>query len=123
MNFSSRPSRNCWPWKRRNQRRLLMNEKIPTGCDGLDEVLYGGVPANTISVVMGAPGTGKTILAQEIAFKNPTTNSPALYWATLSEPLEKFIFHGQNYSFFDPAKVGESVIYEDLGLKLRTRGI
>jgi circadian clock protein KaiC len=100
-----------------------MNEKIPTGCDGLDEVLYGGVPANTISVVMGAPGTGKTILAQEIAFKNATPKSPALYLATLSEPLEKFIFHGQNYSFFDPAKVGESVIYEDLGLKLRTRGI
>ena len=100
-----------------------MTERIATGCIGLDEILGGGIPANTISVIMGAPGTGKTILAEGIAFCNATAERPALYLTTLSEPLEKFIFHGQNYDFFDPAKVGVSVIYEDLGRMVRDAGI
>jgi circadian clock protein KaiC len=98
-------------------------EKIATGCIGLDEVLNGGIPANTISVIMGAPGTGKTIMAEEIAFCNATVERPALYLTTLSEPLEKFIFHGQNYTFFDVAKVGKTVIYEDLGIMVRKAGM
>jgi circadian clock protein KaiC len=100
-----------------------MTERIPTGCVGLDEVLYGGIPANTITVLMGAPGTGKTIMAEAFAFHNATEEHPALYLTTLSEPLEKFIFHGQNYTFFDPDKVGRSVIYEDLGMIVRNAGI
>lgn len=100
-----------------------MTEKIKTGCAGLDEVLFGGIPTNTISVIMGAPGTGKTILAEQIAFSNATVDAPALYLTTMSEPLEKFIVHGQHYSFFDQKKIGESVFYEDLGLMLREQGI
>ncbi|HKE58213.1 MAG TPA: ATPase domain-containing protein [Pyrinomonadaceae bacterium] len=100
-----------------------MIEKIPTGCPGLDEILYGGITANTISVLMGAPGTGKTILAEQIAFKNGSPEAPALYLTTLSEPLEKFIAHGQSYSFFNPRQVGVSVFYEDLGTILRNEGI
>jgi circadian clock protein KaiC len=98
-------------------------ERIATGCVGLDEILYGGIPANTISVIMGAPGTGKTIMAEEIAFCNATVERPALYLTTLSEPLEKFIFHGQNYTFFDAEKVGKAVIYEDLGIVSRKAGV
>lgn len=100
-----------------------MTDKIATGCVGLDEILYGGIPSNTVSVVMGAPGTGKTILAEALAFFNATEERPALYLTTVSEPLEKFIFHGQHYSFFDPARVGVSVIYEDLGMMVRKAGI
>ncbi len=100
-----------------------MTDKIKTGCAGLDEVLYGGIPTNTISVIMGAPGTGKTILAEQIAFHNATVDAPALYLTTMSEPLEKFIVHGQRYKFFDQEKVGTSVFYEDLGLMLRAQGI
>jgi circadian clock protein KaiC len=100
-----------------------MTDKIPTGGAGLDEILFGGVPANTISVIMGAPGAGKTILAEQIAFFNATAEAPVLYLTTMSEPLEKFIMHGQSYSFFDEDKVGVSVFYEDLGLMLREQGI
>lgn len=100
-----------------------MIDRIATGCVGLDEILHGGIPANTITVLMGAPGSGKTIIAEELAFFNATEEKPALYLTTLSEPLEKFIFHGQAYTFFDSAKVGRSVIYEDLGLSVRQAGV
>ncbi len=100
-----------------------MTDKIQTGCAGLDEILFGGIPANTISVIMGAPGTGKTILAEQIAFSQATADAPALYLTTMSEPLEKFIMHGQNYGFFSAAKIGVAVFYEDLGLMVRDQGI
>jgi len=100
-----------------------MAERILTGCAGLDQVLGGGIPPNTISVIMGAPGTGKTILAEQLAFANATAEAPALYLTTLSEPLEKFIVHGQKQQFFDTAKVGVSMLYEDLGLMLRNSGV
>ena len=100
-----------------------MTDKIKTGCAGLDEVLYGGIPTNTISVIMGAPGAGKTILAEQIAFSNATADAPALYLTTMSEPLEKFIVHGQSYGFFDQEKIGTSVFFEDLGLMLREHGV
>ena len=100
-----------------------MSDKLQTGCDGLDLVLFGGIPKNTLSVIMGAPGTGKTILAEGIAFHNATPEAPALYLTTFSEPLEKFILHGQTYSFFDPNKVGSSVIYQDLGDLLLDGGV
>jgi circadian clock protein KaiC len=100
-----------------------MTKRIQAGCDGLDQVLHGGVPANTITVIMGAPGTGKSIIAEQIAFSNASEKTPVLYLTTISEPLEKFILHGQNYSYFDTDKVGVSVFYEDLGVLLRTKGV
>lgn len=100
-----------------------MSPKIPSGSVGLDQVLSGGLPANTITVLMGAPGSGKTILAEQIAFHNATPKAPVLYLTTLAEPLEKFIFHGEAYSFFDSAKIGKSIFYEDLGLMIREGGV
>jgi circadian clock protein KaiC len=100
-----------------------MGEKISTGCAGLDEVLLGGIPANTISVIMGAPGTGKTILAEQLAFANATPDAPILYLTTLSEPLEKILVHGQSHSFYDVSRIGVSVFYEDLGILLRDSGV
>ena len=36
--------------------------KVPTGIDGLDEMLGGGFPAGHVVLVTGLPGTGKTCL-------------------------------------------------------------
>ena len=98
-------------------------ERVKTGSEELDQVLRGGFPIDTINVVMGAPGTGKTILAEQLVFANATPEAAGLYLTTLSEPLDKFIAHGQTYAFFDVAKVGNTIFYEDLGLMLKERGI
>jgi circadian clock protein KaiC len=38
-------------------------KKTPTGIDGLDEVLLGGVPAGRITLVCGSAGCGKSLMA------------------------------------------------------------
>ena len=98
-------------------------ERLPSGHRRLDEVLHGGLPANGINLIIGAPGTGKTILSQQYAFRNATPERPALYLSTVSEPFDKIIRYGQSLSFFDQAAVGRRVIYEDLGRVLTEDGL
>jgi len=97
--------------------------RLRSGHAPLDEVLGGGLPDNGITVIMGLPGTGKTILAEHYTFHNATPDRPAVYFSTLSEPLEKIVRFGQSLEFFDAAAVGRSVFYEDLGQIARRDGL
>jgi circadian clock protein KaiC len=94
----------------------MTDSRLRSGHQPLDDVLGGGLPANGISIIMGLPGTGKTIIAQQYTFRNASPDRPAVYFSTLSEPLEKILRFGQTLSFFDTSAVGTSVFYEDLGL-------
>ena len=100
-----------------------MDDRLPSGHAPLDEILGGGLPANAISLIMGRPGTGKTILAQQYAFRNGRPERPAIYFSTVSEPLEKIARFGQSLGFFDTAAIGTSVFYEDLGATLHQGGL
>jgi circadian clock protein KaiC len=100
-----------------------MSERLSSGHPRLDAVLAGGLPANAINMLIGLPGTGKTILAQQYLFANATPERPALYLATVSEPFDKIVRYGQTLRFFDPSVVGQSVFYEDLGTVLNERGL
>jgi circadian clock protein KaiC len=100
-----------------------MTARLLSGHEPLDMVLGGGLPANAISLIMGLPGTGKTIIAQQYVFQNARPERPALYFSTVSEPLEKIVRFGQSLDFFDPSAVGSSVFYEDLGSTLSTSGL
>jgi circadian clock protein KaiC len=100
-----------------------MSQRLLSGHPRLDAVLGGGLPANAINMLIGLPGTGKTILAQQYVFANATIERPALYLATVSEPFDKILRYGQTLGFFDPEAVGRSVFYEDLGNVLNERGL
>jgi circadian clock protein KaiC len=100
-----------------------MDDRLLSGHEQLDEVLGGGLPANAISLFMGRPGTGKTILAQQYAFRNGRPDRPAVYFSTVSEPMEKIVRFGQNLDFFDTSAIGTSVYYEDLGAIVSQDGL
>ncbi len=97
--------------------------RLSAGSDRIDEVLGGGLPTNAINLVIGAPGSGKTILTQQYVFHNATTARPALYLSTVSEPFDKIIRYGQAMTFFDAEAVGSRVLYEDLGAARRDGGL
>ena len=100
-----------------------MDDRLLSGHAPLDEVLGGGLPANAISLIMGRPGAGKTILAQQYAFRNARPDRPVVYFSTVSEPLEKIARFGQSLAFFDTAAIGTSVFYEDLGATVYQGGL
>jgi circadian clock protein KaiC len=86
-----------------------VTERLSTGDAGLDHVLGGGVPAGSLIVIGGPPGSGKTILAQQICFANATADRKALYYTTWSEPHDKMVRHLEPFSFFDLDALGRRV--------------
>jgi circadian clock protein KaiC len=90
-------------------------ERITSGDQRLDAVLDGGLPANGINLIIGHPGTGKTILAEQYLFHNARAESPGVYLSTVSEPYDKMLRYGQSLSFFDADAIGSSIFYDDLG--------
>jgi circadian clock protein KaiC len=97
--------------------------KLPTGVPGLDLVLGGGIPEYSFNLIAGEPGTGKTTLAQQIAFQNATQESKALYFTVLGEPAVKMLRYQQQYSFFEPAKVNESLRFVNLSEEVVVSGL
>jgi circadian clock protein KaiC len=88
-------------------------DRVSTGNRAVDRILAGGFPARSINIIMGEPGTGKTILAGQLAFASGG-DRPALYLTTVSEPLAKVITYLQEYTFADHSTIGTHVVYESL---------
>ena len=88
--------------------------RIPTGVADLDVVLRGGFMPGSLAVIAGAPGSGKTILAQQVCFANAHPDAKAIYYTTLSEPHSKLVDHLEGFSFFDPGAIGKSVEFRHL---------
>ena len=98
-------------------------QRLSTGNLRLDDILGGGLISDAITLVVGAPGTGKTILAEQCLFANATPERPGLYLSTVSEPLDKLLRFGQALSFFDVDQIGRSVFYDDLGDVVHQHGL
>lgn len=96
--------------------------RMSAGNPEADHILGGGFPENSINIIMGHPGSGKTILAEQLIFHNAGDDRPILYLTTLSEPLAKVVRYLQQFEFFDEEKLGTQVVYEDIGPQLSKEG-
>jgi circadian clock protein KaiC len=99
-----------------------LDSRLQTGNPQADEILGGGFPINSINIVMGEPGTGKTIFAEQLIFHNAGEDRPSLYVSTLSEPLSKMVAYVQRFDFFDTDRLVGDIQYEDLGTSLAEHG-
>ena len=73
--------------------------RVSSGNKEADLILGGGFPINSINVLMGEPGTGKTLFAEQLLFHNADGDRPVLYLTTLSEPLSKVVTYLQQFAF------------------------
>lgn len=88
--------------------------QLPTGVQGLDDILGGGIPEFSFNLIAGTPGCGKTTLVHQLAFANATKDRPVLYFTVLGEPVIKMLRYQQQFSFYDEAKVGASLRFINL---------
>lgn len=69
---------------------------LKTWIEGLDEMLGGGLPEKSVIVMMGEPGSGYDIFAQQILYQNALQNGKIAYFSTsrdfdaLKEDFETF---------------------------------
>ena len=97
---------------------------IATGVRNLDQIFGEGIPRGSAIILGGPPGSGKTILTQQICFHNASKETPVLYFSTLSEPTAKTLRYLKKFDFFDPKKLADSTVqFVDLGVILRAKGL
>jgi circadian clock protein KaiC len=98
-------------------------QRMSSGNREADHILGGGFPSNSINIIMGHPGSGKTIFAEQLIFNNADDDRPILYLTTLSEPLAKIVRYLEGFDFYDETKLGTQVVYEDIGPQLAREGV
>lgn len=75
-------------------------DRCPTGIDGLDNILNGGIPRGNTIMLTGSPGTGKTSLTMEFLLHGAQAGEQCLFIAA-TEPQDKLITNMIPYDFFD----------------------
>jgi circadian clock protein KaiC len=60
------------------------DERCPSGIEGFDEILAGGLPRNCFYLVQGDPGAGKTTLAMQFLLEG-VRRGESVFYITLSE--------------------------------------
>ncbi|MGF7162105.1 circadian clock protein KaiC [Rhodoligotrophos appendicifer] len=98
--------------------------RVPTGIPGLDDILEGGVLKGGVYIIQGAPGAGKTILANQICFDTISRGGKAVFITLLAESHTRMIQHLRSMSFFDFSAIPNKLYYvsgfdilENQGLK------
>ena len=96
--------------------------KLSSGVPGLDEVLGGGIPELSLNLIVGSAGSGKTTLGHQIMFANARPDAKALFFTVIGEPPLKMLRYQQQFSFFDAAKVNDSIRFINLGAEALSDG-
>lgn len=97
--------------------------RLRSGIEGLDALLKGGLVAGASYIVQGRPGSGKTILANQIAFNHVAGGGRALVATLLSESHERLFQYLSTLSFFDKARVGEEIQFVSAFDTLQSEGL
>lgn len=63
----------------------MLLENVPTGIEGLDEMISGGFPNGRVILVLGGPGTGKTIFASQFLYKGISERNENAVFVSLDE--------------------------------------
>jgi circadian clock protein KaiC len=69
---------------------FLLARNIPTGIQGLDQLLNGGIPEGRVVLVVGGPGSGKTTLASQFLYKGISEYNQNGVFVSLDEEKNHF---------------------------------
>jgi circadian clock protein KaiC len=87
------------------------SERRPTGIEGLDRILEGGLLVSGVYIVQGPPGAGKTILANQACFNHAAAGGRAIYVTLLAESHSRMFGHLRRMAFFNEAAIPDRVYY------------
>jgi len=85
--------------------------RLPTGVAGFDRILNGGFFQGGLYIITGPPGAGKTILGNQLCFHHLASGGRAVFVTVLTESHSRMLAHLSTLSFFDPAPIGDTLLY------------
>ncbi len=71
--------------------------KAMTGIAGLDEITKGGLPQNRTTLIIGAPGAGKTILSLEFLYRGAAQYGEPGVYVNFGDPREKVLADAKTF--------------------------
>lgn len=77
----------------------MLVEKIVTGILGLDELVGGGIPKGRVILVIGGPGTGKTIFGAQFLYSGIEEHNENGVFASLDEGRNHFYSEMQQFGW------------------------
>jgi len=98
-------------------------ERFPTDVVGMDVLLHGGLKTGSVYILQGLPGTGKTVLGNQIAFNAIRRGGRALYLTLLGESHGRLTSHLKGFSFYDPKAITDSISYVSAYNTMATEGM
>ena len=105
---------NALPNVKRAAPFAVPQQRSPTGVEGLDHVLGGGLPRGHLYLVEGTPGAGKTTLGLQFLMEGRERGESCLY-VTLSETANELAIVAQSHGWtLDGIEVFELVNEEGL---------
>ncbi len=85
--------------------------RLSTGVAGLDRVLQGGLFQRSVYIIEGPPGSGKTILGNQMCHHHAAAGSQVVYLTLLAESHARMISHLRGLAFFRADLVAKQVHY------------
>ncbi|MCU9951108.1 ATPase domain-containing protein [Pseudomonas sp. PDM13] len=98
-------------------------KRLQSGIEGLDALLKGGLVAGASYIVQGRPGSGKTILANQIAFNHVRDGGRVLVATLLAETHERLFQFLSTLSFFDASQIGAQIQFVSAFDTLENEGL
>ncbi len=97
-------------------------KRISSGIDGLDEMIGGGFPFPSVSLVAGSAGTGKTTFGMKFLVDGAKKGEQGLFITTLSEPTQWMLKYATQFDFIKKKYFDNEIKYEDVGALLQSEG-
>jgi circadian clock protein KaiC len=82
---------------------------VETGVATIDQILGGGIPSRQSVVITGEPGSGKTVLASQIAFAYAAKGKSVVFATIASESQDKLLQELSGFSFYDADRIGNEI--------------
>ena len=88
--------------------------RLKTGIPGLDEILEGGLPRNYAYAIVGAPGSGKTVMGAQFLYRGATQYGDNGVYVSLEEPTYSIAntMLRFNWNLFDLESQGKLVLLD-----------
>ena len=86
--------------------------RITSGLPGLDTLLHGGFIKGGMYLFLGPPGSGKTVLGNQMCFHHAKEHSGnVVYLTLLAESHSRMLQSLREFEYFDKKNVGRSITY------------